>query len=237
MTAKFFGVGVGPGNPELLTLKAHRVLKEANLLCVPVTGAEKESLALKITAQYIRPDQEILELHLPMTQDLVTLEECWQAAANQIISHLRLGKRVAFLTIGDPSLFSTYTYIMYRVQAQTPEIPVETIPGITSLAAAAARLNQPLSEGEEKLMIVPALKNPEELKEIFKVSANVVLMKVSRQFPEIVRVLEETGHLKEAVLVTRCGQTGERIMWNLREALGEKIDYMSLIIIKKGAAR
>lgn len=237
MKGKFYGLGVGPGDPELLTVKAHRILREADVVCVPVSKMEKESLALSIVRPYLLEGKQVMELHMPMTQDETTLEASWSGAAEQILPCLQEGKQVAFLTLGDPSLFSTYTYLMTRIKQADPEIGVETVPGITSLAAAAARINLPLAEGEERLTIVPALRDVEELRGILAESSNVVLMKVSRQFPEIVRVLEEEGRLKDAVMVTRCGQPQERIIQDLRQVAGEKVDYMSLIIIKKGVPR
>lgn len=237
MMGKFYGLGVGPGDPELLTIKAHRILQEVDIICVPITKKEQESLALTIVRPYLQEQKQIMELLMPMTQEESILEASWNEAAEQILLILQEGKQVAFLTLGDPSLFSTYTYLMTRIMKFSPEVVVETIPGITSLAAAAARINLPLAESEEKLTIVPALRNAEELKEILTESSNVVLMKVSRQFPEIVRVLEEEGRLEEAVMITRCGQPQERIIKDLRQAAGEKVDYMSLIIVKQGVTK
>lgn len=237
MKGKFYGLGVGPGDPELLTIKAHRILREVDIVCVPISKMEQESLALSIVKPYLQEDKLVMELHMPMTQDETTLEASWSGAAEQILPYLQEGKQVAFLTLGDPSLFSTYTYLLTRIKKLDPEIVVETVPGITSLAAAAARINLPLAEGEERLTIVPALLDVDELTGILAESSNVVLMKVSRQFPEIVRILEQEGRLEDAVMVTRCGQPRERIIGDLRQVAGEKIDYMSLIIIKKGVVR
>lgn len=234
MKGVFYGLGVGPGDPELLTLKAHRILQQADVLCVPVTKMEKKSLALSIVAPYIKEDKQVQELHMPMTQDAQTLIACWDEGAEQMLKLLQQGKNVAFLTLGDPSLFSTYTYLMTRIRSLDSEITIETIPGITSLAAAAGRINLPLAEGDETLTIVPALRHPEDLRSILRQNQNVVLMKVSHQFPELVRVLEEEGRIGKAVMVTRCGQPNEKITTDLTKLIDQKIDYMSLIIVKGG---
>ncbi|MFZ3171446.1 MAG: precorrin-2 C(20)-methyltransferase [Carboxydocellales bacterium] len=237
MKGKLYGLGVGPGDPELLTIKAHRILQEVDIIYVPVSKTEQDSLALSIVRRYLPEDKQVVELHMPMTQNEAILNASWDEGAEQLLTVLQVGKQVAFLTLGDPSLFSTYTYLMHKIKQKAPEITIETIPGITSLAAAAARINLPLAEGEERLTIVPALRDVEQLRDILAESNNVVLMKVSRQYSEIVRVLEEEGCLTDAIMVTRCGQPQERIVYDLRQALGEKIDYMSLIIVKQGVLR
>ncbi len=237
MKGKFYGVGVGPGDPELITLKAQRILQEVDIIFVPVSKLEKRSLAFSIVSPFLSNNKSIVEVHMPMTQDETVLEQCWQEAAERINAYLQQGKDVAFLTLGDPSLFSTYTYIMARIKQLDAELVIETIPGITSLAAAAARINQPLSEGEERLVIIPAINEAEDLRANLATHHNLVLMKVSKQFPQIVSILEEEGRLQDAVMVTRCGQPEEQIIWNLQEATNQKVDYMSVILVKGGSGQ
>ncbi|MDN5347356.1 MAG: precorrin-2/cobalt-factor-2 C20-methyltransferase [Clostridia bacterium] len=232
MPGKFYGLGVGPGDPELLTLKALRVLQQVPVIAVPVSQRGEESLAFLVARPYLRPEQEILSLFMPMSRDRNYLERAWDAAAGELIEKLKQGLDVAFLTLGDASLYSTYSYLMERIKIWLPEAEIETVPGITSFAAAAARLNLPLAKGDELLAIVPLLKNPEELTRLLPIFPNLVLMKVARQYDAIVRVLQESDRAKYAVLVSRCGQDGEYFSRNLEAGIGKKQDYLSLIIVK-----
>ena len=141
MKGEFYGIGVGPGSPDLLTIRATQVLQMVDVVCVPRSSAENELVALHIAKPYIPQATEIVEISTPMTRDKAVLEAEWQRGAEKIAAYLQDGKKVAFITIGDAMLFSTYTYLLKRVQALAPEAAVESIPGITSFAAAAAHLN------------------------------------------------------------------------------------------------
>ena len=232
MWGKLYGLGAGPGDPELITLKALRILQKTPVIAAPVARPDEESLALQAVKRYLKPEQEIITLHMPMSRDRRRLEEAWDEAANRLIGKLGQGLDVSFLTIGDASLYSTYSYIMEKIAANCPGVAVETIPGITSFAAAAARLNLPLARGDELLAVVPALRDPEELRGLLSRFPNIVLMKVARHYEGIVRVLKESGRAGKAVLVSRCGLEGEYFSRALEEDTGRKHDYLSLIIVK-----
>ncbi|GAW91526.1 precorrin-2 C(20)-methyltransferase [Calderihabitans maritimus] len=233
MKGKFFGIGVGPGDPELITLKGYRLLRHVDVVMVPKARKDQSSVALKVIEQYLRSEQEVVELVLPMTRDRETLETYWQEAAKDILNFLQQGKNVAFVTLGDPATYSTYSYVMKKLQEIDPSIEIETVPGITSYSAAASRLNLPLAEGEEKIAIVPLLHHPEELELLTAHFENLVLLKVSSHYRELVDYLERKHLLDKAVLVSRCGHPGEQIERNLRKALDRKPDYLSLILIKQ----
>jgi len=227
-----YGVGVGPGDPELLTLKARRVLDAVPVLAVPVSQRGEESLALGVVRGFVRRDQEVLSLFMPMSRDRTYLVKCWEAAARELLGKLRQGRDVAFLTLGDASLYSTYSYLMEIIQRLDPSVPIETVPGITSFSAAAARLNLPLAKGDEALAVIPALEDPEILEELIPLFPNLVLMKVARRYDEIVRILARAGVAKTSVLATRCGHQGESFSWDLEAGIGQRHDYLSLIIVK-----
>ncbi|KNZ70914.1 precorrin-2 C(20)-methyltransferase [Thermincola ferriacetica] len=237
MAGKLYGLGVGPGDPELLTLKAWRVLQSVDVLCVPKSRAEKESLALSIVKKAVEKQFDILELLFPMSTDNEVLARHWDQAAVQVISELRKGRQVAFITIGDPMFYSTYAYLLERIKGSHPEIKVETIPGVTAFAACSAFINEALTEGEEKLAVIPAAYGIEELKEIVKKFENIVLMKVNRIYDEVVQLLREEKLLDKAVFVSRCGYPDQFYTTDLESLVGKDKDYMSIMIIRKAGWR
>lgn len=232
MLGKLYGLGVGPGDPELLTLKALRLLQKTPVIAVPVSRQGEDSLALLVVRPYLRQEQEIITLYMPMSRDRDYLEQAWEAAAAKLIEKLGQGLDVAFLTLGDASLYSTYTYLMEKIKVMSPGVKIETVPGVTSFAAAAARLNLPLAKGDELLAVVPLLKDPESLKQLLPHFSNIVLMKVARHYDDIVRVLKESGRAQNSVLVSRCGHENEYFCRDLEADIGKKHDYLSTIIVK-----
>ncbi|MDF9408845.1 precorrin-2 C(20)-methyltransferase [Pelotomaculum isophthalicicum JI] len=232
MAGKLYGLGVGPGDPELITLKALRVLQQVPVVAVPVSRHGEDSLALTVAKSHLRPEQEIITLQMPMSRDQECLEKAWEAAAGRLLEKLGKGLDVAFLTLGDASLYSSYSYLMEKVGELESGVEIETVPGVTSFAAAAARLNQPLAKGDEPLAVVPLLEDPEVLGELLPHFSNMVLMKVARRYDEIVRVLKENGRAENAVLISRCGLDGEIVSRDLDEGIGKKHDYLTAIIVK-----
>lgn len=230
---KLFGVGVGPGDPGLLTVRATEVLQQADVICVPRSRAENDSVAMKAAGAYIANTTEILEIATPMVRDEATLKAEWQRGAEKIAECLLAGKDVAFITIGDTMLFSTYTYLMKKVRELIPEVVVESIPGITSFSAAAAYLNAALAEGSEKLAIIPAIDDPETLREIFSQFSNAVLMKVAGKYDQIVAVLDELGLIDKAIYMSRIGYPEQFVTFDLDSLRGTKLDYLSLILVKR----
>lgn len=233
MTGKFYGIGVGPGDPELITLKGARLIKEVDVICVPKAKTEKGSFALAIVEKLVPEGKQILEVVMPMTKDPVKLQEYWLEGAKEIFNLLQKGLDVAFLTLGDTMLYSTYSYLLKNLQKLDSELEIITVPGITSFAAAAARTNTPLAEGDEPLVILPVQEEGDNLKEILDSFPNAVLMKVAAKFPRIKKVLEETGRKDKAVYISRCGCPDELIETNLDNLTGEKLNYFSLILVKK----
>ena len=226
--AKLYGVGVGPGDPSLITIKARDIIASADVICVPKAKHEGESIALKIVSPYLE-NQHILEVTMPMTKDKEILRQSWVFAAGEVIKCLQDGKTVVFPTLGDVTIYSTFGYLADAVQEIMPEAEIEMIPGITSFSAAAAKLNMRLTEGSEPLVIVPDIEET-SLNEIFPKFSNAVLMKISAYWQELKDTL--SGSNAEAVIVSRIGQQGENVNRNI-EALTEKPDYLSLAIVKK----
>ncbi|AET68324.1 precorrin-2 C20-methyltransferase [Desulfosporosinus orientis DSM 765] len=226
---KFYGVGVGPGDPQLLTLQAVDVLRSVDLVAIPKSKMDRESVAWDIAKIHCPADVRLVELEMPMTSDQEVLAKAWQDGAQTILAELKEGKSVAFITLGDPSLYSTYSYLLNILQDELPQEQITTVPGIMAMAAAAARINLPLATGDEPLLVLPSTEDVGEFLDF----PNLVLMKVSRRLPEILTLLEERE--KKAVLLTRLGQEEEKIRWEpqAEDFKTEKIDYLSLMLVKK----
>jgi len=234
MTGNFYGVGVGPGDPDLLTVRAINVLKTADVVCLPRSSTDNDSVAMKIAGPYIPGAAELVDIATPMTRDKAVLEKEWKRGAIKIADYLCQGKNVAFITLGDAMLFSTYSYLLKELLLLLPELTVQTVPGITSFAGAAAHLNIALAEGSEKLAIIPAVDEPADLRPILEQFSNVVLMKVAGKYDEIVDVLADLGLKDKAVYISKLGYPEQLVTFDLDSLKGLKQDYLSLILIKRG---
>ena len=223
MNGILYGVGVGPGDPELITVKALKIIRRTEVLAVPDT-----STAYEIAAQAVDlRGKELLQLHLPMTKDPLTLHNSHDLAAETVKSKLQAGYDVAFLTLGDPSIYSSYLYIQQRVAEAGYETCMAE--GITSFCAAAARLNMPLCEGEQALHIIPVNYTGTDY---LQWQGTKVLMKPGKDFNSIREKLRQSGHIDKTVMIERCGMEGERIYPRLEDAEGDK-SYFTLIIVKE----
>ncbi|KLU58982.1 cobalt-precorrin-2 C(20)-methyltransferase [Peptococcaceae bacterium CEB3] len=224
----FYGVGVGPGDPELLTLRAQKILTQVEFVAIPKSRLERESVAWEIARPFCRRDAGMIELELPMTSDRARLEEAWREGAHKILAHLQEGASVAFITLGDPSLYSTYSYLVDSLRALVPEECIRTVPGITAMSAAAALVNLPLATGDEPLLVLPSAEGAMAYQDF----PNLVFLKVSRRLPELLATFEKSG--RPTVLLTRVGQVGQTVRRQPKAAdLGEEgIDYLSLMLVK-----
>jgi len=233
MAGKFYGLGVGPGDPDLITVKALRILQEADILCVPRSSSDKESLALQVVQGVIKKEFEFLDLSFPMSRDRSVLEESWAAAGEAVAKKILQGQGVAFVTIGDPMFYSTYGYLLDYIRKNYPEIETETVPGVMAMSACTSLVGIPLTEGDESLVVLPAAYGLEELEEALRKFDNVVLMKVNRKMEEVRGLLERLGMQGKALYFSRCGYSDQYVTDNLDSLEGRKLDYMSLLIIKK----
>ena len=229
----FYGVGVGPGDPELLTLKAARLLKKGGVVVVPQAAREQESLALAVAREHLSPACRVLHLHFPMTRDENRLEDAWDEALASVRSFLDQGDDVLFLTIGDPMLYSTCIYVLERLQARG--YPVQVIPGVPSFCAAAAAASFPLAKGDERIAVLPWHDKEEPAVSMLNRFDTVVLLKVASQLPRAVAALKEAGLLEQSVLVSNCGRPDEAISFNLEETARQETPppYLSLILARR----
>ena len=237
MSAIIYAVGVGPGDPELITRKAERILRSVDVICAPTGQAEAASFALSIVEPYLdRSRQHIIEQVFPMKKEETDLLPFWREAAATVAAHARAGRSVAFITIGDPFLYSTFLYIYRILKEDYPELPVEIVPGISSVFAAAAAAGIPLGMASDRIAILPATYETEKLRQVLLEFDTVVLMKVHRRFDIIFALLSELGLQDNAVYVRRVGSDQEEIVSKLSTLAGRPLDYMSLVIVQKKMA-
>lgn len=229
MKGKLFGLGVGPGDPELLTLKALRLIRESKVIAVPGNNV-KESVAYKIVkgAYDGLDEKELIPIAMPMTKDPKVLEANHDKAADDVEAWLKEGKNVAFLTLGDPTVYSTYLYVHKRIVERGYEAQI--ISGITSFCAVAARLNIGLVEMAEPLHVIPATYNADTMDDILKLPGTKVLMKTGKKLKQVRESILESG--QEAVMIEDCGMPTEKI-YERAEDIPEQSGYYSLIIAKE----
>ncbi len=232
---KLYGVGIGPGDPELLTLKAVRVIQKADVVAVPVTQPGGESYALGAAQSWLRPEQPVERLLFPMTRDLATRRAHRRAAAEIVLAHLAAGRDVAFLTEGDPTIHSTFLYIL----AEMPQgAAVEIVPGVSAITAAAAQAGAPLVNGGQRLAVLPAVFEEDEasLRAILQTFDTVVLLKAHRQLDRLLPLLDELGLADRAIWIERATHPNGRVVRDVR-ALSNAGDlhYLSLLIVRRPA--
>ncbi len=222
---KLYGLGVGPGDPELLTLKAVRLLKEADIVAVPDKGAG-EKTALGIVQAFVEGKQ-LMYCPTPMIRDAAQLDRCHEEIADKICAQLDAGKTVSFITLGDPTIYSTYIYVHKKVLERGYE--AELIPGVTSFCAVAARLGQSLCEGSDRLLIVPASC---DLKDSMEIHANKVFMKAGSGILQLQDQLRKAGQLEHASLVENCGMANEQV-WPRFADMTDNSGYFSVVVVKE----
>lgn len=234
MSSRLYAVGVGPGDPELLTRKAERILRSVPVICAPTGAADAGSVALAIVEPFLdRSRQEVLTRVFPMKKDEAELLPFWEETAAEVARRVRAGQDVAFITIGDPLLYSTFLYLYRIFRDQYPEIGIEIVPGITSVGAAAAAAGVPLGISADRLAILPATYEEAQLRQTLLDFDTVVLMKVSRVFDRVYGLLRELGLEKNGVFVRRVGSSEEEVVTDLASLVGRKLDYLSLLIVRK----
>ena len=229
MSGKLYGVGVGPGDPELLTLKALRLIKENQAIAVPGNDIYT-SVAYKIVkGAYEELDKKTLfPVAMTMTKDSAVLQANHEKAADDVEKYLKEGQNVVFLTLGDPTVYSTYLYVHKRILKRGYE--AEIVSGITSFCAVAARLNMGLVEMAEPLHVIPATYKAQEMDQILELPGTKVLMKTGKKMQQVRESILNSG--QDAVMIENCGMEDEKI-YRSAEEIPESSGYYSLIIVKE----
>ena len=231
MEGIFYGIGVGPGDPELLTVKAINAIKNCNVIIAPKTEKKSDSLALTIAGPYLRADVQIVYQTFLMVKNFEESPKIFEDNVAEILSYLRDGKNVGFLTLGDPMFFSTYIYIFKLLK--NSGVKIETVSGVPAFLAIAAKIGYPVTYGNEVLTIVPATADSEKISAALKNSDAAVLMKVYKNFGEVAEILNAENLSEKAVLVSRCGLEDEKIITDINSRKSEKLNYLSTILTRR----
>lgn len=232
-TGTLYGIGVGPGDPDLLTFKAARILGRVDVIFTAASAKNNHSIAVNIARPHIPEGTAVRRLSYPMTRDPAALHAAWEAHARTLITELEAGRDVAFLTLGDPLTYSTFGYTLKYVKAAAPHVRVQTVPGITSYQAAAAAVNVPLVEGEEALLIMSGVKGGDRLRQLPIKPENVVFLKSYRNVRGIAGAIEEAGMLENSFGIRNCCHDDQEIVRDIRALADMPPHYLTLIIAKR----
>lgn len=230
-----YGVGVGPGASDLLTLRALRVVRAADVLALPRSSDFGASVAWTIIAPLLEDGetQERLRLTFPMTKDSEVVRPRVLAAVDAIGERLVAGKSVAFLSEGDPSVFSTFGYVRQEALRRWPSLRVEVVPGVTSITSVAAVGGVPLADGRERVAIVPATYGVDDLVDLLARFDTVVLMKLGGAMPTILAALDRTGLTEQAFLVSRATMAEQRVERDVRRLADDTGGCFAMMIVKR----
>lgn len=230
---KLIGASLGPGDPELITRRAWAALQSGARWIYPVKKAEESSYALSIVTRGGLPaPDDAVELAFPMTRDGEALAKAWARAAAQTVELLAEGRDLVFLVEGDASTFATFGHLARVVRELAPAVEVETIPGVSSFAAAAATAGMPLAEEDETLAIIPAAYGTGVIDHLLDEFDTLILLKVKPLLDEVLELLERRGLLATSCFIEKVGSPEERIVRDLTSLKGEKVNYLSLLLVQ-----
>jgi precorrin-2/cobalt-factor-2 C20-methyltransferase len=235
-------VGLGPGDPELVTIKGVRAIEAADLIFAPRSRADEASRALRIAQPWIDPQrQQVIPLTIPMHRNPAQAAAAYRSIAEEI--GVRLSKRAAqhpqgvahgaYLLLGDPLLYGTFTTLRDELAARYPALAVTIIPGVTSFAAAAAQVGLPLSAGDDRIAILPAPAAADDLRALLAQFESVILMKVGRALPQIVAILDELHLFEHTIYAEHIGMPEERIVRDVASLRTYQAPYLSLLIVRR----
>ena len=227
-----YGISVGTGDPELITVKGLRILQKSSIVAFPAGINNQPGVAQNIVDCWLQPQQQILPLDFPYTQDRQILEQAWYKAAQEAWYYLKQGKDIAFACLGDISFYSTFTYLAQAIQQLAPAVKVVTIPGVCSPMAIASVLQMPLTINHEKLAIIPALHTVKDLETTLTWAEVVVLLKVSSVYQQVWKILEQYQLLNSSHVVEKATFPEQRIYQDLSICPKLNLSYFSIMIIR-----
>jgi precorrin-2/cobalt-factor-2 C20-methyltransferase len=228
----FYGVGVGPGDPELITRKAERILRAVDWIFLPSGGKSGSSFVRRIVEPIGLTPGKFRPVSLCMSRDRTEDGNAYVRAASEILEELRQGKSVAWVTEGDPLFYSTFVNLYEEVRRH-PDVRIEIIPGVTSTSAAAARVGIPVARLGERVAIIPACYGMQRLPALLEEFATVFLLKVNSVFDQLLAELANVRVKVRAVYLEQVGAPAERIVTDLNTLRGQELSYFSLVILRK----
>lgn len=212
-----YGIGVGPGDPELLTLKAVRVLQNSQCIYVPTSRLSTQDYVAEVVNHYANEQCEIQPVSFSLAASAEERQHHWQLTAADIVTRLRAGQDVAFVTLGDALLYSTYIYLIRAVQHTWVEAKIETVPGISAFSFAAALTNMPLGESLQPLTVIPSSNDLNQIKQLINDGGCVVLMKIGRHLQQIIDTIDQVDALHRSIFVSRAGLPDQRVETDLNQ--------------------
>ena len=230
---KLIGASLGPGDPELITRRSWAVLQSGARWIYPVKKATEASYALSIVERGGLPvPADAVSLIFPMTRDAELLAKAWLRAAEQTVKLLAEGRDLVFLVEGDASTFATFGHLARIARELAPEIEVETIPGVSSFAAAAAAAGIPLAEEDETLAIIPAAYGTGVIDHMLDEFDTLILLKVKPMLDEVLELLKRRALLATSCFIEKVGSPEERIVRDIASLQGETVNYLSLLLVQ-----
>lgn len=226
MNGTLYGVGLGPGDPELLTLKALTILKQVDFIFAP-QSRDGRSIAADII-KYHLPQAQILFLEFPMTENQAELQTAWKNAVTEVGRHLN--KRVAFVTLGDPLLYGTYLYLYRGIRESYSDVNIITVPGVPGMCAAAAAGNFYLTAENDRLLLLTGKVELTKFEEYCRNFETIVIYKPRPNFKEYIKIFYETAPEGKGVIIERCGMEGEQITYLSPNYYPSKVDYFTMAI-------
>lgn len=233
---KLYAIGVGPGAPDLITVRAAEIVRRVPVIFSPLTAMGAASQALAVIRPYLDLDrQQIVELTFPMEKEQDELADHWEEAASELTTHLARHGEGAFIALGDVSLYCTFVYLRRILEAAHPEIVIEVVPGIPSFSAMAAVLGMPYGQADDKIAILPATFASDQLARILGDFETVILMKVHRVLNTVLETLERLNLMDHSILIVKCGMPDQEVVYDLRTLWGRRLSYLSMILVSKTA--
>jgi precorrin-2/cobalt-factor-2 C20-methyltransferase len=231
-----YGIGIGPGDPDLITVKGVQLLSRCRHVVVPKASESADSVALRIVKKHLNPLTEIHEVVFPMITKRDELMARWRASAAYVESILSRGEDACFPTLGDTFLYSTYIYLVRALRDTLPEACIVTIPGVTAFSAVAAVTEFAIGEGKQSVTIVPTADDLTSVSDALRRNGTVVIMKIGKRLEAVLDLLEERQAIETAVFASHIGMPDEHVETDLRKlrGRGEQIGYLSIILANMG---
>lgn len=231
---KLYAIGLGPGDPDLMTVKAVNILKNVDSIIVPKAGIKSGSVARDIVSRALGNDLPFVEIVFPMSRNRTELELHWNKAADAVLYMLNKGEDIAFVTLGDVSLYSTFSYLEWAIRKKEPAVKAELVPGISSIQLAAVKFEKPLALGDETYGVYPLPSEISELDSALEEHDTVMIMKIGKRLGELKNYLKKKGLLNSSSFIRRAGFSDEYLKNSLEDLDENESGYLSIMMVRTG---